>query len=120
NLVAFFAQRFACLHTGIIKFATLPDHDWTGADEKNFLEFVIPRHLRAEGNSGILPDKSSRLPACYKGGQLRAWLAPQPGSLLCHVRHALAVNPDFADAFDAGKQVINSLAAKAHQFPANH
>jgi hypothetical protein len=51
------------LNAGIIKFAALPDHDWTGTDEKNFLELVIPRHLRAERNSGILPDKWSRLPA---------------------------------------------------------
>jgi len=45
DLVAFFAQRLARLHPGIIKFAALPDHDWTGADEKNFFELVIPRHL---------------------------------------------------------------------------
>jgi hypothetical protein len=63
HLVAFFAQCLARLHTGIIKFAALPDYDWTGADEKNFFELVVPRHVRAEGNSGILPDKSSRLPA---------------------------------------------------------
>jgi hypothetical protein len=66
DLVAFFAQRLARLHAGIIKFAALPDHDWTGADEKNFFELVVPRHLRApksEPKSGILPDKSSRLPA---------------------------------------------------------
>ena len=46
DLIAFLAQGFAGLHPGIIKFAALPDHDWTGADEQNFFEFVIPRHLR--------------------------------------------------------------------------
>jgi hypothetical protein len=35
------------LDARIIKFAALPDHDWTGADQENFLELVIPRHLRA-------------------------------------------------------------------------
>ena len=49
DLVAFFAQRLAGLHAGIIKFAALPDDDWTGADEENFLELVIPRHLRQRG-----------------------------------------------------------------------
>jgi hypothetical protein len=37
------------LHAGIIKFAALPDDDWTGADQQNFFEFVISRHLRQRG-----------------------------------------------------------------------
>ena len=37
HFVAFFAQRLTRLHAGIIKFAALSDHDWTGADEKDFL-----------------------------------------------------------------------------------
>ena len=45
DLIAFFAQRLAGLHARIIKFAALPDHDWTRADEQDFLEIVIPRHL---------------------------------------------------------------------------
>ncbi len=49
DLVAFFAQRLAGLHAGIIKFAALPDDDRTGADEQNFLELVVPRHLRQRG-----------------------------------------------------------------------
>ena len=49
DLVTFFAQRFARLHAGIIKFAALPDHDWTGADEQDFFELVISRHLRQRG-----------------------------------------------------------------------
>src|SRR6266446_1288893 len=32
DLIALFAQRLARLHAGIIKFAALPDHDWTGAN----------------------------------------------------------------------------------------
>ena len=34
--IAFFAQRLARLYTGIIKFAALSDHDWTGAYQQNF------------------------------------------------------------------------------------
>ena len=44
--IAFLAQCLARLHAGIIKFATLSDYDWTGADQQNFLELVISRHLR--------------------------------------------------------------------------
>jgi hypothetical protein len=47
DLVTFFAQRLAGLHAGIIKFTALPDHDWTGADQQDFIELVISRHLRA-------------------------------------------------------------------------
>ena len=32
DLVTFLSQRLARLHAGIIKFAALPDHDWTGAN----------------------------------------------------------------------------------------
>src|SRR5262245_19570938 len=42
--VAFFAKRLACLGAGIIKFASLPDDDWSGADEENFLEIGAFRH----------------------------------------------------------------------------
>ena len=45
HFVAFFAQRLARLHAGIIEFAALPDHDRTGANEQNFLELIVPRHL---------------------------------------------------------------------------
>ncbi len=50
DLIAFFAQRLACLHAGIIKFAALPDHDWTRADEQDFFELIVPRHLRSAEN----------------------------------------------------------------------
>ena len=49
HLVAFLSERLARLHAGIIKFAALPDDDWTGADQQNFFEFVISRHLRQRG-----------------------------------------------------------------------
>ena len=45
DLITFLAQCLARLHPGIIKFAALPDHDRTGANEQNFFELVIPRHL---------------------------------------------------------------------------
>ena len=45
--IALFAQRLAGLHAGIIKLAALPDHDRAGADEQDFLELVVPRHLRS-------------------------------------------------------------------------
>ena len=47
DLIAFFAQRLARLHAGIIKFAALPDHDWTGTDKQNFLDLIVSRHLRS-------------------------------------------------------------------------
>src|SRR5205814_2582919 len=50
DLITFFAQRFARLHTRIIKFAALPDHDWTGADKEDFFELIVPRHLRSAQN----------------------------------------------------------------------
>src|SRR5207237_5261777 len=53
--VAFLAQCLTRLHSGIIKFAALPDHDWTGADEQNFLELVISRHCAA----GTLGEKTT-------------------------------------------------------------
>src|SRR5439155_19242162 len=68
---AFLAQRLARLHPGIIKFAALPDHDWTGADEQNFFELVIPRHCAA----GTLGENESasrenRHPACRTNKRL--------------------------------------------------
>ena len=39
--------------------------------------------------------------------------------MLRHLRHALPVQPDFADAFDAREDVIDRLAAEAHQFRAD-
>ena len=36
DLITFFAQSLARLHAGIIKFAALPDHDWTGTDKQDF------------------------------------------------------------------------------------
>ena len=47
DLITFFAQRLARLHPRIIKFAALPDDDWTGADQQDFFELVISRHLRS-------------------------------------------------------------------------
>ena len=51
------------------------------------------------------------------------WLTRQAGSLttvfLGYLRHTLPVQPDFADAFDSGENVIHSLAAHAHQFRAH-
>ena len=41
-------------------------------------------------------------------------LAAQPP--LRDLRHALAVYPNFADAFYPGEDVIHSLTAKAHEF----
>jgi hypothetical protein len=49
------------LHAGIIKFATLPDHDWTGADQQNFLEIVVPRHLRSAQDKRNRPNFTSSL-----------------------------------------------------------
>jgi len=39
--------------------------------------------------------------------------------VLRHFGHALAVEPNFADAFDTRENVINRLAADAHQFRAD-
>ncbi len=40
-------------------------------------------------------------------------------SALRHLRHALAVQPHLADAFDPREYVINCLAADAHEFRTN-
>ena len=48
DLVAFFAQRLARLHAGIIEFAALPDDDRAGANEENFLDLIVPRHAQRE------------------------------------------------------------------------
>ena len=61
DLVAFLAQRLARLHAGIIKFAALPDHDWTGADQQNFLKIVVPRHLRSAQDKRNRPNFTSSL-----------------------------------------------------------
>ena len=39
---------------------------------------------------------------------------------LRHLCHALAIQPHLADAFNAGQDVINRLAAEAHQFAAHN
>ena len=41
DLVAFLSECLARLHAGIIKFAALPDDDWTGADQQNFLSSLF-------------------------------------------------------------------------------
>ncbi len=38
---------------------------------------------------------------------------------LRHLRHALPIQPDFANAFDAREDVINGLTAETHQFRAD-
>src|SRR4029434_8053228 len=53
ELIASLAQRFARLHARIIKFAALPDNDWAGADQQNFLEVVVSRHLRSAQDKPI-------------------------------------------------------------------
>ena len=56
--------------------------------------------------------------------KLEAYLPSSAGSRtstpLRHLRHALPVQPNFADAFYPREDVIHSLAADAHQFRADN
>ena len=47
HIIPFFPKSFAGLHAGIIKFATLSNDDWTGANHQNFFDRSIFRHNRA-------------------------------------------------------------------------
>src|SRR5204863_6679090 len=44
-LITFLAQSLAGLDAGIVELAALPDHDRARANQQNFLELVVPRHL---------------------------------------------------------------------------
>ncbi len=44
DLVAFLLQRLAGLHSGIVEFTALSDHDGTGADQKNLVNRGITGH----------------------------------------------------------------------------
>src|SRR5881392_2342073 len=84
-----------------------------------FLSSLFRGICRAEGNSGILPDKSSRLPPAVCTEQ-PGWLLDGTGKMpVSRGRHALAVYPNFADAFYPREHVVHSLAAEAHQFRAD-
>ncbi len=68
--VAFVAQRFASLHTGIIKFASLANNDWPRPNDQNLLDVFALRHL-APANGFVARFRSRansyrrELPGCF-------------------------------------------------------
>ena len=96
------------MHAGIIKFAALSDHNWTGADQQDFFKLVISRHLRSA-------DTKRNREKFTRESQLGV---SSPASLR-HLCHTLPVEPNFADAFDACEHIIDRLTADTHQLCAN-
>jgi hypothetical protein len=45
NLGSLIAENSAGLRSGIVKFSRLTDYDWSGADDQNFSDVVITRHI---------------------------------------------------------------------------
>ena len=86
------------------------------------------RNEDAHRRSTILVDSATGLPARRfvhaTIDKLEAYLPNSAGSRtstpLRHLRHALAVQPDFADTFYPRQDVIHSLAAYAHEFRADN
>ena len=73
----------------------------------------IPR----SGRSGRVGATDLRRPRQRQVGAVATSCSPSPWHW--RWRHALPVQPDFADAFDAGEDLIDSLAADAHQLSAD-
>jgi hypothetical protein len=82
----------------------------------------------AHRRSTILVDSAVGLLARRFGhatiDKLEAYLPGSAGSRTSppsrYLRHALAIEPNLADALDARKNVIHRLAADAHQFRSNN
>src|SRR5215217_4926189 len=78
------------------------------------------------GGQPILVDSAVGLPARRFDhritDKLEAYLPNSAGSRtstpLCHLRHALAIHPHLAHAFDTRENVVHRLAANAHEFRA--
>ena len=44
NSIPLFAQSFTCLRSGIIKFTTLANHNWTAANDEDCVDVFASRH----------------------------------------------------------------------------
>ena len=64
DLVAFFLQRLAGLHAGVVEFAALPDDDGAGADDENFVD---ARCLWAWWEAGLRRAVAAKLDGVWQG-----------------------------------------------------